>query len=123
MFFMLLMLVVVLRRESIALVVLGILVTMFSTLVSGGSPTMIFPSAALGSLILIFLLYRYGLLALSASLFFAHLWVFYPITSDFRAWYAIDFVIAAIVCIALAAYACYASMGGQRMFSGKFLED
>ena len=123
MFFMLLMLVVVLRRESIALVVLGILVTMFSTLVSGGSPTMIFPSAALSALILIFLLYRYGLLALSASLFFAHLWVFYPITSDFRAWYAIDFVIAAIVCIALAAYACYASMGGQRMFSGKFLED
>ena len=123
MFFMLLMLVVVLRREWIALVVLGILATMFGTLVSGGNPIMIFPSAAIGALILIFILYRYGLLALAASLFFAHLWVFYPITAELRAWYATDFVIGAVLCVALAAFACYTSMAGQSIFSGKLLED
>ena len=123
MFFMLLMLVVFLRREWAALVVLGILATMFGTMVSGGSPLMTFPSAALSALILIFLLYRYGLLALATSLFFMHLWVFYPITTELGAWYAIDFVIAGVICVALAVFACYTSMGGQKMFSGKFLED
>jgi len=74
-------------------------------------------------LILIFLLYRYGLLALATSLFFAHLCVFYPITTELGAWYAIDFVIAGAICVTLAIFACYTSMGEQRMFSGKFLED
>jgi hypothetical protein len=74
-------------------------------------------------LVLIFLLYRYGLLALSAALLFAHLSVFYPITSEFGAWYAIDFVIAAALCVALAAFACYTSMAGQKIFGGKLFED
>jgi len=69
------------------------------------------------------LLYRYGQLALAASLFFAHLWVFYPITSELRAWYATDFVIGALLCVAIAGFACYTSMAGQSIFSGKLLED
>jgi len=56
-------------------------------------------------------------------MFFAHLWVFYPITTELRAWYAIDFVIAGVICVALAAYACYTSMAGQKIFGGKLLED
>jgi hypothetical protein len=51
------------------------------------------------------------------------LWVFYPITTELGAWYAIDFVIAGVICVALAVFACYTSMGGQKMFSGNFLED
>lgn len=121
-FFLLFMLVIILRREWIALGVLGIVLTMFGTLVAGGSPTLI-PANLFSALILIFLLYRYGLLALSAALFFVHLFVFYPVTSDFRAWYATDFVIGAALCVALAAFACYTSMAGQSIFGGKFLED
>ena len=81
------------------------------------------PANLFSALILILLLYRYGLLALSAALFFVHLFVFYPVTSDFRAWYASDFVIGAVLCVALAAFACYTSMAGQSIFSGKLLED
>lgn len=121
-FFLLFMLVIILRREWIALVVLGIILTMFGTLVNGNGMMMFFASA-FDALILIFVLYRYGLLALAASLFFAHLWVFYPITSELRAWYATDFVIGAVLCLALAGFACYTSMAGQSVFSGKLLED
>jgi serine/threonine-protein kinase len=121
-FFLLFMLVIMVRKEWIALVLLGILLTAFGTLVAGGRPILI-PANFFSALILIFLLYRYGLLALSAALFFVHLFVFYPITSDFRAWYATDFVIGAVLCIALAAYACYTSMAGQSIFGGKLLED
>ena len=122
MFFLLFMLVIIFRREWIALAVLGIVVTMFGTLVAGGSVTLI-PTAAFSAFVCIFLLYRYGQLALSAALFFAHLWVFYPITSDLRSWYATDFVIGAAVCITLAGFACYTSMAGQSIFSGKLFED
>jgi len=95
---------------------------MFGTLVNGNGMMMFFASA-FDALILIFVLYRYGLLALAAALFFAHLWVFYPITSELRAWYATDFVMGAVVCLALAGFACYTSMAGQSVFSGKLLED
>jgi Protein kinase domain len=121
-FFLLFMLVVIARKEWIALVLLGVFFTALGTLVAGGSPTMI-PANLFGASVLIFLLYRYGLLALSASLFFVHLFVFYPLTSDFRAWYATDFVIGAALCVALAGFACYTSMAGQSIFSGKLLED
>ena len=81
------------------------------------------PSSVLSGLILIGLLYRYGLLELSAAIFLFHLWFFYPITAELRAWYAIDFVIAAALCVALAGFACYTSMAGQSIFSGNLLED
>ena len=122
MFFLLLLAVIILRSEWVALGVVLIVTTLLGTLVAGGSLRDI-PSAVLSGLILIFLLYRYGLLAVAMAVFFAHLWVFYPITTELRAWYAIDFVIAASFLVAVAAFACYTSMGGQRMFAGKLLED
>jgi hypothetical protein len=68
-------------------------------------------------------LYRFDLLALCSALFIVHLWVFYPITTELRAWYATDFVIGGALCVALSGYACYTSMAGQRLFSGKLFED
>ena len=122
MFFLLLLAVIILRNEWVALGIVLILNTLLGTLVAGGYLTGI-PGAALSGLIMIVVLYRYGLLALSMALFFAHLWVFYPMTTELGAWYAIDFVIAASLLVALAAFACYTSMAGQRLFGGKLLED
>jgi hypothetical protein len=96
--------------------------TAFGTLVSGGNPSMV-PANLFGALILILLLYRYGLLALSAALFFVHLFVFYPLTSEVSAWYATDFLIGAALCLALAGFACYTSMAGQKIFGEGLLED
>jgi hypothetical protein len=122
MFFLLLLAVIILRSQWVALAVVLLLTTLFGTLVTEGGPASLV-SAALMGLVLIFLLYRYGLLALSAALLFAHLSVFYPITSELSAWYAIDFVIAAALCVALAAFACYTSMAGQKIFGGQLFED
>ena len=122
MFFLLLLAVIILRNEWVALAVVLILNTLLGTLILEGHLTVI-PAAALSGLILIVVLYRYGLLALAMMLFFAHLWVFYPMATELRAWYATDFIIAANLLVAIAAFACYTSMAGQRLFGGKFLED
>jgi len=122
MFFLLLLFVGILRREWLTLSVLGLVVTLFGTLVAGSTIATLLAST-LAAVVLIFLLYRYGLLALCAAVFILHLWVYYPVTTEFSAWYARDFAIAAALCIALAAYACYISMAGQRLFGGRLLED
>jgi hypothetical protein len=81
------------------------------------------PVTALAAFLAAFVLYRYGLLAAVFAHFFAHLWVFFPMTTELTAWYAQDFVIALVICVALAAYGFYISLAGQPLFSGKLLED
>lgn len=120
--FLLLLFVVILRREWLGLGVLWALLTLFGTLV--GNPGISeLPAAAIGSAITLFVLYRYGLLALCSAVFVLHLWVFYPITTEFQAWYAFDFVIGAIFCVALAGFGFYTSLAGQSVFGGKLLKD
>ena len=113
---------VLLRREWLGLGVLWALMTLFGTLV-GNSGISELPGAAIGSAVILFLLYRYGLLALCSAVFVLHLWVFYPITTELKAWYAFDFVVGAIVCLALAAYGFYTSLGGQSILGGRLLKD
>jgi hypothetical protein len=120
--FMLLLFVVLLRNERVALVALWLLMSITNTLISDTRLVMM-PVTALAALLLIFVLYRYGLMAAICTLFFAHLWVFYPMTTEFTAWYATDFVIALVICVALAAYGFYTSLAGQSLFGGKLLED
>ncbi|MGI8732372.1 MAG: protein kinase domain-containing protein [Pyrinomonadaceae bacterium] len=120
--FLLLLFFAVLRRELPALILLWLLTTVMTSLVSD-STLMMVPFIALSDLLLVFALKRFGLLALSAALFFAHLSVFYPITTELSAWYAIHFTIALVLCIALAAYGFYISLGGQKLLSGKLLEE
>jgi hypothetical protein len=121
-FFMLLLFVVILRRERLALIPLWLLILALSALVSQ-SDLMMIPLLALVALIFVFVLYRYGLLALAFALFVNHLWVFFPVTSDFTAWYATDFFISLVICIALAVYGFYISLGGQPVFKGGLLQE
>jgi hypothetical protein len=120
--FLLLLFVAVLRRERLALVALWLLLTVFDTLISQASLMMI-PFIALSAFLMVFTLKRYGLLALISALFFFFLWVQYPMTTELTAWYAIDFTIGLVICLALAAYGFYISLGGQKLFSGKLLEE
>ena len=71
----------------------------------------------------IFVLYRYGLLATISATFVWHLWVFFPMTTELTAWYAIDFTIALAICVAVVAYGFYTSLAGQPLFAGKLWED
>ena len=120
--FLLLLFVVVLRRERLALLALWLLLTLMGALIAQVNVLMI-PLTSLGILLVVFVLARYGLLATIATTFFSHLFVFFPMTTELTAWYATDFVIALVVCLALAAYGCYISLAGQPLLGKTLLED
>jgi len=63
------------------------------------------------------------LLTLISAIFFLHLQIFYPVTSDFSAWYAADFVVALIVSLTLAGFAFYTSLAGQPLFRASLPDD
>jgi len=119
--FLLLLFVSVLRRERLALLAVWVLLTLVNTMLSQASLIMI-PLTALAALLSLLVLYRYGLLAAISALFVVHLWVFYPITTELTAWYARDFTIGLVICVALAVYGFYTSLAGQSWFTGKLLE-
>ena len=81
------------------------------------------PFAFVGAFLIAWVLYRYGLLALISALFFLHLSIFYPMTSEFSAWYAGDFVLALVISLALAVYGFYISLAGQPLFRGNLLKE
>ena len=110
------------RRERLALVTLWLLLTLISVLIAQVN-LLTLPFAALGTLLVVIALYRYGLLATISTLFISHLFVFYSMTTELTAWYATDFTIALVICIALAAYGCYISLAGQPLFGKSLLED
>lgn len=120
--FVLLLLRLVLRRERLTFAVGLALLTLFAVLDTPDRPFN-WLLAVTSALLVIGLLYRFGLLALVAALFFDQLWVFFPITSDFSAWYAGGFVLALIICLALACYGFYTSLAGQSLFRRGLLED
>jgi hypothetical protein len=72
--------------------------------------------------VLLFVLTRYGLLALVATFFYIHIWPFYPATTELTAWYATTYILQVILLVALALYAWLASLAGQRVISEEFLE-
>ena len=119
---LLLLFVAVLRRERFAVVGLWLLMTLLVTLVARANMMMV-PFLALGAFLVVFALKRYGLLTLISTLFFYALGVFYPMTTELTAWYATDFTIGLVICIALAAFGFYTSLGGQKLLSGKLLEE
>jgi len=120
--FLLLIFVLILRRERFAVLVLWVLMTVIFTLVSEGTWLTI-PFTALWAFLTVLTLVRFGLLALVAVVFFSHLVVFYPVTTELTAWYATDFTIALVIAIALAAYGFYISLGGQKLLPGSLLEE
>jgi len=120
--FVLYLFVVILRRERLALIALWLLMTVLSALLSNATPLMI-PFAAAGPLLIVIVLTRHGLLATISAFFFSHLSIFYPMTTELTAWYAIDFVVALAICVVLVLYGFYTSLAGQSLFGGRLLED
>jgi serine/threonine-protein kinase len=120
--FLLLLFVVVLRRERLALAALWLLVTLMTALITRVSLPML-PFTALATLGIVFVLHRYGLLAAIFAYFIYHLWVFFPLTTELTAWYATDFVIALALCAALTLYGFYTSLAGQPLFKRGLLEE
>jgi hypothetical protein len=116
--FLLLVFVAVLRSEMLSLIALGILITVMVSLITNSSLIMV-PFNVLSALLVVFVLHRYGLLALIAALFVVHLYIFFPITTDFTAWYATDFTIALVISLVLGGYAAYTSVGGAKVLAAE----
>jgi serine/threonine-protein kinase len=119
--FFLLLLYMILRRERLAAGVLTLIMAVALGLTHETAAGVFF--ACLSVLLLIFALYRYGLLALVSTIFFVHLTIFFPITSDLSAWYAADFVLAAIIGLALVGFGFYTSLAGQPLFRRSLFSD
>ena len=92
--FFLLLLYIVLRRERVAAMALTLIMAVALSLTHETVAGL--PFAFIAVLLVSWVLYRYGLLALISAIFFLHLTIFYPITPDLFAWYAADFVLALI---------------------------
>jgi serine/threonine-protein kinase len=118
---MVLLLTIVTRHERVAIVLFGLL---YAALYLGGGHMAV--DAALGlaiSATTIFILLRFGMLALVFTEFFILFFNLYPVTSDFSAWYAGNSVFAAALGVALILYGFKSSLAGQQIFKGSLVGD
>ena len=119
--FLLLLLTIVTRRERVAVALLGLLVAS-SSLGSGNLAV----DAAFGvtaACLFLFVLLRFGMLALVFMEFFLLFFSFYPVTTDSAAWYAGPALFAAALGVALILYGLKTSLAGQPLFRGSLLND
>ena len=119
--FFLFLLYIILRRERVAAIVLSLIMAVALSLTHETAAGI--PFACISVLLIIWPLYRYGLLALISAIFFLHLTIFFPITSDLSAWYAADFVLALFICLALVVFGFYTSLAGQPLFRSSIFSD
>ncbi|MGH9929887.1 MAG: serine/threonine-protein kinase [Pyrinomonadaceae bacterium] len=121
--FLLLMLYVIFRRKEwlsslvawlIPTIVVGVGIrhTVIGTLLVGVTSGLILLVTA-----------RFGLLAMIAAQFFVQLFVTYPMTPDFSAWYAGSTIFGLGAGLALVVYGFYISLGGQPVFKGGLLRE
>jgi serine/threonine-protein kinase len=71
----------------------------------------------------VFLLRRLGLLAVAVSFFFSGLLTSFPLTTQMSSWYAGISLTGILLMAALTFSAFYTSLGGQKAFGGRFLEE
>jgi serine/threonine-protein kinase len=72
---------------------------------------------------LVLVLLRYGLWATAVSIFAGSIINVSCLTLQFSAWYAGGAILGFVVLLALAGFAFYTSLGGQKVFTGKLLEE
>jgi serine/threonine-protein kinase len=73
--------------------------------------------------LLVIAVVRFGLLTVIVYQFVFFLSYVSPLTSDLSVWYANRWMFMLVVLVALASYGAYISLGGQRMFHDRLLED
>jgi len=117
--FMLFMLRLLARRDWLAVVIFALFyVAIFYT----GNWQVSVMTFLLNGLIAVFLT-RYGLVALVFALFAGYALNTFPVTLNISVWYAGIGMAPLVVILALAVFAFYTSLGGQKVFRGSLLED
>ncbi len=109
-----------LRRDWLAaLVAIAILAT--PAALSGAVPALVSTLVLGGLLVLAFT--RFGLLNLFVSILIFFWLNGLPFTTNLSAWYAFASLSVMLLILALAGFAFYTSLGGQKVFKGNLLED
>jgi MFS family permease len=120
--FLLLLFALLLRHDRFALLALWILLVAVNALQPVVNIRML-PFVGLTAAVAVFALGRFGLLTIIATMFFFLFWVRFPFTTEVTAWYATNFLIAGALCLGLASYGFYTSLGGQPLFGANVLQD
>ena len=121
-FFLLFLLRALTRRQWLAASIF-VLINLVPLLLDRSSPMIIVPLACLSQALAVIVLLRFGLATLAIGIFVSGLFSSVPITTDFSAWYGGYTLAALLAVLALAGYACHTSLGGQKVFAGKLLEE
>ena len=117
--FVLFFLRVLLRKDWAAAIAFVLLTTVFFSSWSQFNPVVLVINVIV-DVLTVFLLIRFGLLALVATWVFAFLTTF-PLTSQASAWYAGISLTGILLMAALALYGFYTSLGGRPVFGGAVL--
>jgi hypothetical protein len=119
---------VLLRREWAAAALFVLIFTVSDTLqtysgLSSGSLLFYAITNAIVYGAWLFVLVRFGLLALAANIVFGNLLTAFPITTQVSAWYSGIGLAGLVLLLDLAGYGFYTSLGGQPLFGRASLED
>jgi predicted Ser/Thr protein kinase len=107
---------VVLRRDWLAAAGFVLLYMFLNGLTATASPALVALFSAVETGLLVFMMLRFGLVALIASSFVYVLMLMFPITGDFSVWYAGASLLALLSVAAIAVFAFHASLGGRPLF-------
>ena len=112
------------RRKSLAAFVFIVVLTIldFGTESSFRASLLSGVNIALISALLVFILIRFGILALMAGFFVFQILRTFPVTADFSAWYAGSSLFAIGSVLALTAYALYTALAGRPLFRARILD-
>jgi serine/threonine protein kinase len=113
---------ILLRREWAAIALILALATLVGWW-AGERPSVDWLFALAGASLTIFILLRFGLLAMVFTQFFQLLFFFFPMTTDFSVWYAGNAVFALAVALALVLFGFKTSLAGQPLFRGSLVAD
>jgi hypothetical protein len=112
-----------LRKEWLAFSVAWLVFTFLNGNVGGNQLATAWMVSGLSIASWIIIQARFGLLATVSFMALLQMLVSFPITSDFSAWYAQGTIFVLVVYLAICGYGFYTSLGGQRVFAGKLLEE
>ncbi|MBV8856830.1 MAG: serine/threonine protein kinase [Acidobacteria bacterium] len=119
--FLLLLLTIVTRRERVGVVLLWLLVA--ALFFGSGNLALDALAGVTAASLILFVLLRFGMLALVFMEFFLLFFNLYPVTTDFTAWYAGTAAFGAALGVALVLYGLKTSLAGQTLFRGSLLGD
>jgi serine/threonine-protein kinase len=119
--FLLLLLTIITRRERVGLVLLGLLVTSFFFGSNNVALDAVF--GIIASALTLFVLVRFGMLALVFTEYYLLFFSLYPVTTDLSAWYAGPALFGAALGVVLILYGFKISLAGQPLFRTSLLGD